>query len=152
MRFKRSYQLFTLSAMAASSLLLGGMASAATPLHGATYSGSFGPPSSFAPTISFKVSANGKVVNKFQVPSPPVGCQGGEFGSASGGSAEVSKAGKFSITLNLIFAQRNSTTGHVVITGMFQTKGTEKGSITSVFTGSSFPKTCNRTESYTTKT
>lgn len=126
-----------------------GVALGAQPLKGATYSGSF--TGETFDTVSFKVSSNGKNVSGFNVPNPPAGCQGGAFGSATGGSAKVSKKGTFKVTLNLVFAPQKKTNGTVLITGKFGKHHSESGKISSNFTASGFPKSCNATKSYSTK-
>jgi hypothetical protein len=126
-----------------------GVALAAKPLKGATYSGAF--TGEAYNTISFKVSSNGKKVSGFNIPSPPVGCQGGAFGSASGGTATVSKKGTFKVTLNIVFAPQHKTNGTVLVTGKFGQHGSESGKISSTFTGKDFTASCDATKSYSTK-
>jgi hypothetical protein len=126
-----------------------GVALAAQPKKGASYSGAFKSLSS--DTVSFKVSANGKKVSGFAIPNPPVGCQGGAFGSASGGTATVSTQGTFKITLNLVFAPEHRTNGKVVVSGRFGKHGTESGKISSVFTSKTFSTSCNASVTYSTK-
>jgi hypothetical protein len=126
-----------------------GVALAAQPKKGASYSGTFKGITSDA--VSFKVSANGKKVSGFAIPNPPAGCQGGGFGSASGGMATVSKQGTFKITLSLVFAPAHRTNGTVVVSGKFDKHGTESGKISSVFTNKAFPASCNASVTYSTK-
>lgn len=138
------------AAVGATVALIGtGVALAAKPLKGATYSGSF--TGEVYNTISFKVSSNGKKVSSFNIPSPPAGCQGGGFGSASGGTATVSKQGTFKVTLNIVFAPEHKTNGTVLITGKFGKHGRQSGKISSTYTGKDFPASCNATKSYSTK-
>ncbi len=122
------------------------VALAAHPIKGATYKGTFGTSS-----ISFKVAANGKKVSVFNFPVPPIGCQGGTFGSASGGSATVSKKGTFKVTLKLVFAPLHRTNGKLVVTGKFQKGGKESGKVSSIFTNPVFPPNCDKPEPYSTK-
>ncbi|HEV7941762.1 MAG TPA: hypothetical protein VGP17_03035 [Solirubrobacteraceae bacterium] len=124
-------------------------AKAPKPLKGATYSGTF--TGEVYNTISFKVSSNGKKVSGFNIPSPPVGCQGGAFGSATGGTATVSKKGTFKVTLNIVFAPQKKTNGTVLVTGKFGKHGSESGTLSSTFTGKDFTTSCNATKSYSTK-
>jgi hypothetical protein len=125
------------------------VALAAKPLKGATYSGTF--TGQVYNTITFKVSSNGKKVSAFNIPSPPVGCQGAAFGSATGGTATVSKNGTFKATLNLVFTPEHKTNGTVLVSGKFGKHGSESGTISSNFTDPSFPKSCNASKSYSAK-
>lgn len=129
---------------------LAGVAVAARPIDGALYSGSFTPGSPSTTPVSFKVSADGKKVGSFAIAIPPVACQGGAFGNPQAGSAMVSKTGTFTVTLKLYFAPRHSTNGDLVVTGAFLAKGHERGKISSIFTNKLYPKSCDKTTSYTT--
>ncbi len=126
-----------------------GIALAARPLKDTTYSGSFKGQTSDA--VSFKVSANGKKVSGFSIATPPVGCQGGEFGSATGGSGSISKQGTFKVTLSLVFAPAHRTNGKLVVSGKFGKKGAESGQVSSIFTNKVFTKSCNASIAYSTK-
>jgi hypothetical protein len=138
------------AAVAGTVALVGtGVALAANPLKGATYSGTF--TGEVYNTISFKVSSNGKKVSGFNIPSPPVGCQGGAFGSSTGGTATVSKKGTFKVTLNMVFAPQKKTNGTVLVTGKFGKHGSESGTLSSTFTGKDFTTSCDATKSYSTK-
>lgn len=129
---------------------LAGVAVAARPIAGATYSGSFIPGNPRTTPVSFKVSTDGKRVGSFAVAIPPVACQGGAFGNPEAGSAPVSKTGRFTVKLKLYFAPRHSTNGELVVTGTFLAKGHEQGKISSIFTNKLYPKSCDKTTSYTT--
>jgi hypothetical protein len=127
-------------------LAIAGVALAAHPIKGATYTGTFGPVIAHE-SITFNVSHNGKRVSSFALSSFPVGCQGGAFGSPQPGSGRISRKGKFRVTLKLFFAPNHSTTGTVVVTGRFLRAGKEKGTIGTHFKTSG----CDKTESYLAK-
>jgi len=93
--------------------------------------------------ISFKVSANGKKVTDLSVETP-FKCQGGCGGveSPSGGTASISKKGKFKVKLE-IKAPGGSTTsvGTDTVVGTFESGGTAKGTVTSHFDAGSAGET-----------
>ncbi len=134
----------SVGALASASIAL-----AAQPLKGATYSGAF--KGRVSDSVSFKVSANGKKVSGFSIPNSPAGCQGGAFGSASGGSGSISKQGTFKVTLSIVFAPAHRTNGKVVVSGKFGKKGAESGKVSSVYTNKLFPASCNFSIAYSTK-
>jgi hypothetical protein len=143
-------------AVAASSFVLAllavaGVAVAAHPVKGATYKGKLSAPGPLAEPISFKVTSNGKRVHDFAITVVPVGCQGGLFGSPQPGSAAVTKQGKFKVTLKLYFAPAHRTTGKLVITGTFLAHGKETGKVSTVFTSPLYPKSCDKTVTYSMK-
>lgn len=135
-------------------LALAGVALAANPKKGATYSGLItrvvaGTSSTFP--ISFEVSANGKKVRNFTLESDyPVYCEGGGFGEAQKATATVSKKGTFTAKLPLYFAPAHEHQGFVEITGKFGKKGHESGKVVTDFSGGNLTG-CNGTSKYTTK-
>lgn len=126
-------------------------AAAAHPAKGKTYSGSIkrlaGANVTFP--ISFEVSANGKKVHDFSLPSGyPVYCEGGGFGEAQDATAKITSKGAFTAKLPIYFAPTHQHQGFVKITGKFGKKGHESGKAITEFTTS---KTCNGTSKYSTK-
>ncbi len=87
--------------------------------------------------ISFRVSANGSKVSSFFVETP-IKCGGGCGGvpTGSGGSARISRNGKFTIKLKLVALGSTATViGTDTVTGTFLKHGGAKGTVTSHFTG-----------------
>jgi hypothetical protein len=138
------------SAFALTLLAVTGVAIAAHPLKGVTYTGKLKLPVALVEPISFKVTANGKRVHDFVVTDLPIGCQGGAFGTPQPGSALVSKEGAFKATLKLYFAPLHRVTGKLVITGTFLPHGKEKGKVTTVFTNRNYSTSCDKTVGYAT--
>jgi hypothetical protein len=123
---------------------------AAKPIKGATYKGKLKlvHVSNVTFPISFKVSANGKLVSNFSLPNGyPVYCQGGGFGQLQAASSPITKKGKFTIKLPIYFAPAHAHQGFVIVTGTFAKHGKESGTVTTDFTGS---HVCNGTATYTT--
>ncbi|MDQ6745026.1 MAG: hypothetical protein M3Z27_03260 [Actinomycetota bacterium] len=126
---------------------------AAHPRSGATYSGTIRQTfkhlkivNRFA--ISFKVTGSGRRVRSFALQSNyPIYCQGGGFGTVSGGSAAVSKGGRFRVSLPIIFAPTHQHQGFVIITGAFHAHNRESGRVTTRFM--KFAQ-CGGTSSYST--
>jgi len=134
-------------------LALTGAALAAGPRKGSTYSGLItriieGNRSTFP--ISFEVSANGKKVQDFSLPSDyPVYCEGGGFGEARDATAKITSKGTFTAKLPLYFAPTHEHQGFVEITGKFGKKGHASGKVTTDFTNGA--GSCNGTSRYTAK-
>ena len=155
-RFLRSRprRLLPAAALLLLALTLAGLAVAATPKKGATYSGLItrvidGSSSTFP--ISFQVSANGKKVRNFTLESDyPIYCEGGGFGEAQKATATISKQGTFTAKLPLYFAPSHQHQGFVEISGKFGKKGHESGKVVTDFTTGTFTG-CNGTSKYTTK-
>ena len=98
-------------------------------------------------TIAFEVSANGKKVHDFSLPSGyPVYCEGGGFGEAQDATAKISSKGTFTAKLPIYFAPTHDHEGFVKVTGKFGKKGHESGKVITEFSTS---KTCNGTSQYT---
>ncbi len=111
---------------------------------GASYVGSYAGAKSG--TISFKVSANGKQVIDLSV-STPFKCGGGCGGvtSPSGGTAKISKQGKFKATLKLTAPGSGKVYGSDTVTGKFLGHGEATGKVTSHFNASSAGETVSWT-------
>jgi hypothetical protein len=132
---------------------IAGVASAAKPVKGATYSGTIKISGSLTAPISFTVSSSGKKVSSFTTGQIPFGCQGAQPSFKSGG-ATVSKKGKFTAKLTMFFppTQPSRTVGTLTITGKFAKHGKESGKLTSTFTGKNgYKASCGKTASYSTK-
>jgi hypothetical protein len=126
-----------------------GSATAAHPAKGKTYSGSIKHLANVTYTIAFEVSANGKKVHDFSLPSGyPVYCEGGGFGEAQDATAKISSKGTFTAKLPIYFAPTHDHEGFVKITGKFGKKGHESGKVITEF---STADTCNGTSKYTAK-
>jgi hypothetical protein len=129
---------------------------ASQPIHGATYSGKItrvlhsGGKTFKSPfPISFAVSANGKRVSGFTLPSSyPIYCQGGGFGPAQSRSGKISKDGKFKVKLPLVFTPTHQHQGFLVVSGTF---GKHRKVSGKVFTDFTTAKVCNGTAKYTAK-
>jgi hypothetical protein len=121
-----------------------GVAFAAKPVKGATYTGTIQRYVTFP--ISFKVSKNGKKVSHFKlVGGYPLYCQGGGFPNLTGaGSGSVSKKGKFTAKLPVTekVIKPLGRAGFVIITGKFGAHGTVSGKVKTDITDKSF-KTCD---------
>ena len=127
-------------------LLCAAIAFASNAISGGSYTGHYSGGSSEG--LTFKVSANGKKVFDFSV-NTPVKCKGGcgGVGSASGGSATISKQGTFKVVLKIVFPSKPPRTeGTDVVTGTFLKHGKAKGTVSSHFTHGS---SSDRTESWT---
>jgi hypothetical protein len=111
---------------------------------GASYVGSYAGAKSG--TISFKVSANGKQVIDLSV-STPFKCGGGCGGvmSPGGGSARISKQGKFKATLKLTAPGSSKVFGSDTVTGKFLGHGEAIGTVTSHFNAGSSGETVSWT-------
>jgi hypothetical protein len=99
---------------------------------GASYVGSYA--GARSGTISFKVSASGKRVIDLSV-STPFKCNGGCGGviSPSGGTASISRQGKFKATLKLHALGSGKVYGSDTVTGKFLKHGVATGKVTSHF-------------------
>ncbi|HEX5309114.1 MAG TPA: hypothetical protein VFW38_08560 [Solirubrobacteraceae bacterium] len=126
-----------------------GVALAARPIRGATYSGTIKRAhAGVADAISFKVSANGKKVSGFTLPNGyPAYCEGGGFGEAQSASGKVTSKGTFTVKLPIYFAPAHQHQGFVIVTGSFGKHGKESGKVKTDFTKAT---TCNGTSSYST--
>jgi hypothetical protein len=125
------------------------VALAARPLKGATYKGT----ASNGATVQFKVSATGKTVKGFKISYAPLACQGAEPAVKSGGSATISRKGRFKVTRPMYFppTQPSRVVGTVVVTGTFGKHGKEAGKLKSQFSGKhDFSKSCDDTIGYST--
>ncbi|HEV3094103.1 MAG TPA: hypothetical protein VGY30_06275 [Solirubrobacteraceae bacterium] len=138
-----------LAAAAVALIATTGVAPAASPIKGATYSGTLKLPhaTSVVYGISFKVSPNGKNVSGFALPNGyPVYCEGGGFGQVQSGSGKVTRKGTFSVKLPIYFAPVHQHQGFVIVTGSFGKHGKASGKVKTDFTKA---KACNGTSSYT---
>ena len=128
------------------------VALAAAPIKGATYQGELKLPHATNQTfpISFKVSASGKGVSNFTLSHGyPVYCQGGGFGQQQPGSGTITKKGKFTVKLPLVFEfgpPPHRHQGFVIVTGTFAKHGKVSGTVVTDFTPG---HTCNGTSTYT---
>jgi hypothetical protein len=126
-----------------------GIALAAQPVKGGTYSGKF----TTAPSesVTFKVSKNGAKVFGLKVsPSPPNKCgSGGPPPKQSSKPAAISSKGKFTATVSY-----ETVSGKVFatakVTGKFLKHGAESGIVASKFTDPA-TKMCQGSFNYTTK-
>jgi len=129
---------------AAAVLASAGIALGSSAIKGASYSGYYkGMPTD---TISFTVSSSGKKVMDLYV-STPFKCSGGCGGveSPSGGSAPISKNGKFEATMKLMEPGSTKSYGSDKVTGTFLKHGTAKGKVTSHFNKGSSGETVSWT-------
>lgn len=136
------------AAVAAAVIATAGVAMAASPIRGATYSGTITrvPANNIVYGISFKVSANGKKVSGFKLPNGyPTYCEGGGFGQAQSASAKVTGKGKFTAKLPIYFAPAHQHQGFVIVTGSFGKHGKVSGKVKTDFTKA---KICNGTSSF----
>ncbi len=116
----------------------------ASAIKGASYAGTYrGRPTD---TISFKVSANGKMVTGLYA-TTPFKCNGGCGGveSVTGGSARISKKGTFKLTVKLYGPGSTKSFGRDTITGTFLSHGRAKGKVSSHFDGGSAGETVSWT-------
>jgi hypothetical protein len=129
---------------AAAALASAGIALASDASRGALYSGHYAGRST--EVISFKVSANGTKVIDLSV-TTPFKCNGGCGGveSPSGGSARISKSGKFKATLKLTFPGSPKAIGSDTVIGTFHEHGKAKGTVTSHFNSSGAGETVSWT-------
>jgi hypothetical protein len=135
-------------AIALATLALAAGALAAKPIKGATYSGKINRASNVTYPISFKVTPNGTHVTAFKVPTLPVYCQGGGFGTPQSVAAKITRTGSFKAKLPIYFAPAHSTQGNLIVTGKFAKGGKESGKVTTSFT---HVTSCDGTSSYSTK-
>jgi hypothetical protein len=137
--------LFRCGALAAAAVLASaGIALASSATKGASYSGHYkGRPTD---TISFTVSASGKKVMDLFV-TTPFKCNGGCGGveSPSGGSALISKKGKFKAKLKLMEPGTTKSFGSDAVTGTFLKHGKATGKVTSHFNKGSSGETVSWT-------
>ncbi len=115
-----------------------GVAVASNATKGATYVGTYNKGGG-TEAIEFKVSSSGKRVIDLTV-TTPFKCQGGcgGVGSPNEGSARISKAGKFKVTLKIKEPGASSKSiGTDKVTGTFLKHGEAKGTVTSHFNKSS---------------
>jgi hypothetical protein len=129
---------------AATVLASAGVALASDAIRGASYSGHY--QGRATDTISFTVSANGKRVVDLSV-STPFKCGGGCGGveSPSGGSALISKKGKFEATLKLMEPGSTQVYGSDTVTGTFLKHGKAIGKVSSHFNRGSAGETVSWT-------
>lgn len=120
-----------------------GVALASIAIKDASYSGHYKWMGDRAVAISFKVSANGQRVIGLEATTPFKCrvCTG--FSNATGGSAPISKGGTFKLTVKLNAG--SGIYGTDTITGMFQTHGRAKGTVSSHFYGNPDGTTVNWT-------
>lgn len=111
-----------------------GLALAAKPVAGASYSGSY--KGSKGSELTFTVSANGKRVTHVAADTP-VKCPGtdgvGGLPYGSNGAGPISKAGTFRVTMKLLDQGppgKQKTGGTEVVTGTFQSHGRAQGKVT----------------------
>jgi hypothetical protein len=135
-------------------VLATGVALAAKPVKGATYSGSItrGVGTTTFP-ISFKVSNNGKKVSNVKLANAyPVYCQGGGFPTmGAGGSGRITKKKTFSVKLPLTNFMTKKPAGSIVVSGKFGADGSASGKVKTAITGN-FGKSCDGTSPFTAKT
>jgi hypothetical protein len=129
---------------AAAVLTSAGTALASYAIKGASYSGHY--KGGVTDAISFNVSANGKQVIGLSV-TTPFKCNGGCGGveRPSGGSARISKKGKFQATLKLMSPGSTKSYGSDTVTGTFLKHGKATGTVTSHFNGGSSGETVSWT-------
>jgi hypothetical protein len=122
-------------AVGVATLAVAAVAPASNAVKGGSYVGSYSDGAQNA--ISFKVSANGKKVVELTLETP-IKCKGGCGGvaTASGGSASISKQGRFKVKLNLVFPPgSHKSEGTETVTGKFLKHGVAKGIVSSHFNG-----------------
>ncbi len=121
-----------------------GIALASSASKGASYSGSYKGGATEA--ISFTVSASGKRVMDLSVITP-FKCSGGCGGveRPSGGSAPISKNGKFKAALKLMGPGSTKSIGSDTVTGTFLKHGKAIGKVTSHFNAGSSGETVSWT-------
>jgi hypothetical protein len=143
-----------LSITAIVAVLVTGVALAAKPVKGATYSGSItrGVGTTTFP-ISFKVTKSGKHVSNFKLANAyPVYCQGGGFPTmGAGGFGRITKKKTFSVNLPLTNFMTKKPEGSIVVSGKFGAHGSASGKVKTAITGT-FGKSCNGTSPFTAKT
>jgi hypothetical protein len=129
---------------AAAVLASAGIALASYAIKGGSYSGHY--EGRVTEAISFIVSANGKQVMDLSV-TTPFKCNGGCGGveSPSGGSARISKKGKFEATLKLMEPGSTKSYGSDTVIGTFLKHGKAMGTVTSHFNGGSSGETVSWT-------
>jgi hypothetical protein len=129
---------------AAAVLASAGIAFASNAISGASYTGHLN--GEATETISFKVSTSGKrVIDLFA--DTPFKCSGacGGVPSVTGGSARISKNGKFRLTYKLKDAGSTKSFGTDTISGTFHRHGLAKGTTASHFTTGNFGETVSWT-------
>jgi hypothetical protein len=121
-----------------------GVALASNAVKGASYSGHY--TGKVTDTISFTVSANGKRVTDLSV-TTPFRCNGGCGGVPSpiGGSASISKKGRFKATLKLLELGSSKSFGTDTVIGTFEKHGKAKGTVSSHFNADSSGETVSWT-------
>jgi hypothetical protein len=123
-----------------------GVALAAGPVKGASYSGRVNVTANL--TVSFKVSRSGKKVTALKVrPSLPNSCgYGGPLPTQTSKSARIER-GKFTAQIKET-ASNGTVISTAKVTGKFLAKGKEKGNIEASLPNA---KSCNGTFSYSTR-
>ena len=118
--------------LASAVLASGGVALASNAVKGALYSGHYRGDATVA--ISFTISASGKQLTHLSV-TTPFKCSGGcgGVGSPIGGSARISKEGKFKVTLKLLAPGSTKSVGTDTVTGTFLKHGKAMGTVSSHF-------------------
>ena len=122
-------------------LVLAGVALAANAVKSGSYIGHY--KGGTIDVISFKVSADGKKVTDLSVVTP-FKCQGGCGGveSPSGGTASISKKGKFKVKLEIKAPGASAkSVGTDTVVGTFESGGRAKGTVTSHFDAGSAGET-----------
>jgi hypothetical protein len=135
-------------------VLAAGVALAAKPVKGATYTGTITRDVGTTTfPIRFKVSENRKNVSSFKLADAyPVYCQGGGFPTiGTGGSGRITKKGTFTVKLPLTNFMTKKPEGSIVVTAKFGVHGSASGKVTTAITGS-FGKACNGTSPFTART
>ena len=120
-------------AAAIASLLVVGIAVAAKPVKGDTYTGST--KQKFPQTISFKVSKNGKSVTSLNAPIVqkcvgPVGGFGG-INAKAPKKIKITSKGTFKAVVKFVAINGSKSFGKETVTGKFLKGGKEKGTIKS---------------------
>ncbi len=130
--------------LAAVVLASGGVALASNAVKGASYSGHY--KGEVTDAISFTVSASGKEVTDLSG-TTPFKCSGGCGGVVSpiGGSARISKQGKFKATLKLVETGSTKSYGTDTGTGTFLKHGKATGTVSSHFNADNAGKTVSWT-------
>jgi hypothetical protein len=133
-------------------MLLGAaVALAASPVKGAKYRGTFRAGFDL-PTVTFKVSSNGKKVTNLRATDAGLYCTGGgQVTPIKFKDASISPAGKFSSTgtFRLTFGPFKGQIGtRVSITGTFKAGGKESGKMKSTLVKA--PARCSGTSGYST--
>jgi hypothetical protein len=132
-------------------LLLAGVALAAAPVKGGSYTGSLIPPRDGV-TVSFKVSGNGKKLTGLSTSNVPLYCSGGgrpipvHFKSAAiAGNGTFSSTGRYLI---LEGPKKGQVGANLKISGKFLGSGKEQGTLTTSYVGFA---NCSGKSAYSTK-